>query len=262
MRISEAFQNKPLLIVYICAGDPSPDATPNLVRRLAKAGADIIELGLPHSDPIADGPTIQAAAQRAIAAGMNTDVYFEVASQADVDIPKVFMGYYNMVYARGLDRFADDCASSGISGMIVPDLPPEEAGPLKEACDGNGVDLIFLAAPNTPAKRLKLIQEQTSGFLYLVARTGVTGARSDIIDDTRRLIERVPAGDMPKAVGFGISTPEQAAEVIRAGADAAIVGSVCVDLIAKGEMGRLEQLIRDMKAAVEKAGKSKAPMVH
>ena len=262
MRISEAFQNKPLLIVYICAGDPSPDATPNLVRRLAKAGADIIELGLPHSDPIADGPTIQAAAQRAIAAGMNTDVYFEVASQADVDIPKVFMGYYNMVYARGLDRFADDCASSGISGMIVPDLPPEEAGPLKEACDGNGVDLIFLAAPNTPAKRLKLIQEQTSGFLYLVARTGVTGARSDIIDDTRRLIERVPKSDMPKAVGFGISTPEQAAEVIRAGADAAIVGSVCVDLIAKGEMGRLEQLIRDMKAAVEKAGKSKAPMVH
>jgi tryptophan synthase alpha chain len=262
MRISEAFHNKPLLIVYICAGDPSPDATPNLVRRLAKAGADIIELGLPHSDPIADGPTIQAAAQRAIAAGMNTDAYFEVASQADVEIPKVFMGYYNMVYARGLDKFADDCISSGISGMIVPDLPPEEAGPLKEACRERGVDLIFLAAPNTPAKRLKLIQEQTSGFLYLVARTGVTGARSDIIDDTRRLIERVPRSDMPKAVGFGISTPDQAAEVIRAGADAAIVGSVCVDLIARGETERLEQLIQDMKAAVKNAAKSNAPIVH
>ena len=110
MRISEAFANKPLLIVYICAGDPSPQATPDLVRRLEKAGADIIELGLPHSDPIADGPTIQAAAQRAIAAGMNTDVYFEVAAKSDVNIPKVFMGYYNMIYARGLDKFAEDCA--------------------------------------------------------------------------------------------------------------------------------------------------------
>jgi tryptophan synthase alpha chain len=259
MRISEAFKHKPLLIVYICAGDPSPQATPNLVRRLVKAGADIIELGLPHSDPIADGPTIQAAAQRAIAAGMNTDVYFDVASQADVDVPKVFMGYYNMVYARGLDKFAEDCAHSGISGMIVPDLPPEEAGPLKEACKRHGVDLIFLAAPNTPPSRLCMIQKETSGFLYLVARTGVTGAKSDVLQDTRDLIARVPDG-MPKAVGFGISTPEQAAEVISAGADAVIVGSACVDLIAKGEIERLENLVRGMKAAIVKA-KSKAPIV-
>ena len=106
MRISEAFEKGPLLIVYICAGDPTPEDTPDLVRRLEKAGADIIELGLPHSDPIADGPTIQAAAQRAIAAGMNTDVYFQAAAAAEVAIPKVFMGYYNMIYARGLDRFA------------------------------------------------------------------------------------------------------------------------------------------------------------
>ena len=252
MRISEAFANKPLLIVYICAGDPSPQATPDLVRRLEKAGADIIELGLPHSDPVADGPTIQAAAQRAIAAGMNTDVYFEAAAKADVSIPKVFMGYYNMIYARGLDKFAKDCAESGITGMIVPDLPPEEAAPLKEACDTFGVDLIFLAAPNTPPLRLKMIEEETSGFLYLVARTGVTGARSDVLQDTRDLIARVP-GNKPKAVGFGISTPEQAAEVIRAGADAAIVGSACVDLIAKGEIEQLESLVREMKAAVRAA---------
>jgi tryptophan synthase alpha chain len=252
MRISEAFANKPLLIVYICAGDPSPLATPDLVRRLEKAGADIIELGLPHSDPVADGPTIQAAAQRAIAAGMNTDVYFEAAARADVSIPKVFMGYYNMIYARGLDKFAKDCDESGITGMIVPDLPPEEAGPLKEACDAFGVDLIFLVAPNTPPARLRMIQEETSGFLYLVARTGVTGARSDILQNTRDLISRVP-GNKPKAVGFGISTPEQAAEVIRAGADAAIVGSACVDLIAKGEIDQLESLVREMKAAVRAA---------
>jgi len=260
MRISEAFGAKPLLIVYICAGDPSPAATPDLVERLARAGADIIELGLPHSDPVADGPTIQAAAQRAIAAGMNTDVYFQVASEADVDIPKVFMGYYNMIFARGLDKFAADCARSGISGMIVPDLPPEEAGPLHEACLRHGVDLIFLAAPNTPPARLEMIQKETSGFLYLVARAGVTGARSDILQDTRDLIARVPDG-VPKAVGFGISTPEQAAEVIRAGADAVIVGSACVDLIARGEIERLEQLVREMKAAIKAAKKSKAPIV-
>ena len=260
MKISEAFRAAPLLIVYICAGDPTPEATPDLVRRLAAAGADIIELGLPHSDPIADGPTIQAAAQRAIAAGMNTDVYFQVAEQADVAIPKIFMGYYNMVYARGLDRFAEDCARAGISGMIVPDLPPEEAGPLQEACHRHSVDLIFLAAPNTPPERLKMIEEETSGFLYLVARTGVTGAKCDVLQGTRDLIARVPEGK-PKAVGFGISTPDQAAEVIAAGADGAIVGSVCVDLIARGEIERLEQLVRDMKAAVKGAGKRKAPIV-
>jgi len=260
MKISDAFKEAPLLIVYICAGDPTPAATPQLVRRLAAAGADIIELGLPHSDPIADGPTIQAAAQRAIAAGMNTDIYFQVAAHANVPIPKVFMGYYNMIYARGLDKFADDCARSGITGMIVPDLPPEEAGPLQQACVRAGVDLIFLVAPNTPANRLKMIERETSGFLYLVARTGVTGARSDVLQSTRDLISRVP-GDKPKAVGFGISTPAQAAEVIAAGADGAIVGSVCVDLIAQGEIERLEQLIREMKAAVKSAANSKAPIV-
>lgn len=259
MRILEAFSHSPLLIVYICSGDPSPQATPDLVRRLASAGADIIELGLPHSDPIADGPTIQAAAQRAIAAGMNTDVYFDVASVAGDAVPLVFMGYYNMVYARGLDRFAKDCENSGISGMIVPDLPPEEAAPLKDACRRHGVDLIFLAAPNTPPARLKKIREETSGFLYLVARTGVTGARSDVLQDTKDLIARVPEG-VPKAVGFGISTPEQAADVIRAGADAAIVGSACVDLIAKGEIERLERLVKDMKEAITRA-KGKAPIV-
>jgi tryptophan synthase alpha chain len=262
MKISEAFHNRPLLIVYICAGDPTPEATPDLVKRLVRAGADIIELGLPHSDPIADGPTIQAAAQRAIASGMNTDVYFRVADEANVDVPKVFMGYYNMVYARGLEKFAKDCSKSGISGMIVPDLPPEEARPLKGACEKHGVDLIFLAAPNTPSERLRMIQEQTSGFLYLVARTGVTGARSDVLEDTRTLIARA-SGSVPKAVGFGISTPKQAAEMIRAGADAAIVGSACVDLIAKGEIDRLERLVRDMKEAVKAAATEmgKAPIV-
>lgn len=256
MRISEAFEYRPLLIVYLCAGDPSPEDTPELVRRMVRAGADIIELGLPHSDPIADGPTIQAAAQRAIAAGMNTDLYFQVAAEADVPVPKVFMGYYNMVYARGLERFAQDCALSGITGMIVPDLPPEEAAPLKEACGKYGVDLIYLVAPNTPPARVERIAEATGGFLYLVARTGVTGARSEVLQDTRDLIARVP-GNKPKAVGFGISTPAQAAEVIRAGADAAIVGSACVDLIAQGRIEELEALVGEMKEAVKEAGRAR-----
>jgi tryptophan synthase alpha chain len=256
MKISEAFKEAPLLIVYICAGDPNPEATPDLVRRLAAAGADIIELGLPHSDPIADGPTIQAAAQRAIAAGMNTDVYFRVAAEAQVPVPKVFMGYYNMIYARGLDRFAEDCSRSGISGLIVPDLPPEEAGPLKAACVAHGVDLIFLVAPNTPLERLNMIEKETSGFIYLVARTGVTGAKSDVLQSTRDLIARVPVGK-PKAVGFGISTPAQAAEVIAAGADGAIVGSVCVDLIARGKDEELIRLVREMKNALKAAGRAR-----
>lgn len=256
MKISEAFKEAPLLIVYICAGDPSPEATPELVRRLAAAGADIIEIGLPHSDPIADGPTIQAAAQRAIAAGMNTDVYFQVAAAADVPVPKVFMGYYNMIYARGLERFAEDCVRSGISGLIVPDLPPEEAGPLKAACAAQGVNLIFLVAPNTPSERLEMIEEETSGFLYLVSRTGVTGAKSDVLQSTRDLIGRA-ASSKPKAVGFGISTAAQAAEVIAAGADGAIVGSVCVDLIGKGKEEELMELVREMKKAVKAAGRAR-----
>src|SRR5512137_2377314 len=260
MKISKAFENRPLLIVYICSGDPSPQATVDLSKRIAKAGADIIELGLPHSDPIADGPTIQAAAQRAIAAGMNTDVYFETAAAIDVNIPKIFMGYYNMIYARGLDKFAADCARSGIGGLIVPDLPPEEASPLRKACLDHGVDLIFLVAPNTTPDRMNMILSQTSGFVYLVARAGVTGARKDMLQDTKSLIARVPS-KVPKAVGFGISNPDQAAEVIEAGADAAIVGSACVDLIAKGEIEELEHLIKDMKKAIKSARKEKAPIV-
>jgi tryptophan synthase alpha chain len=187
-----------------------------------------------------------------------------VAAEADVDIPKVFMGYYNMVYARGLEKFAQDCTRSGISGMIVPDLPPEEAGPLREACEKHGVDLIFLAAPNTPLERLRMIREQTSGFLYLVARTGVTGARSDVLEDTRTLIARASDG-VPKAVGFGISTPQQAAEMIRAWSGRYNRWLGRVDLIAKGEIDRLERLVREMKeavkAAAEGAAKGKAPIV-
>jgi len=168
----------------------------------------------------------------------------------------VFMGYYNMIYARGLERFAGDCARSGISGLIVPDLPPEEAGPLKAACAAQGVDLIFLVAPNTPPERLEMIEQETSGFVYLVARKGVTGAKSDVLQSTRDLVARA-ASSKPRAVGFGISTAAQAAEVIAAGADGAIVGSVCVDLIARGEEEKLMDLVTEMKKAIKAAGRAR-----
>jgi len=240
-----------LLITYFCAGDPDPQSVPRMVDLLVRAGADVVELGLPHSDPIADGPAIQAASQRAIEAGMNTDLYFEMISKTETDVPLVFMGYYNMIFRRGVERFAQDCASSGITGLIVPDLPMDEAGPLKEACTRLDLDLIYLVAPNTPPERIESIVEETSGFVYLVARSGVTGARRDLLDETKDLIDRVKT-DVPKAVGFGISTPEQAAEVIRSGADAAIVGSACVDLIARGDLVGLERLVGEMKEAIRR----------
>ncbi|OPX77685.1 MAG: Tryptophan synthase alpha chain [Methanosaeta sp. PtaB.Bin039] len=245
MRVADAFSSGPALIVYLCMGDPDIKTTIEAARRVIAAGADLLELGLPHSDPIADGPVIQAAAQRAIAAGMDTDRYFQAAGKIE-GIPKVFMGYYNMVFQRGVERFAADCAASGISGLIVPDLPPEEANPLMQACKRYDLDLIFLVAPNTPQQRAEEIAAMSSGFVYLVSRSGVTGARKEVLDSTRELIARVPAV-RPRAVGFGISTPDQAAQMVAAGAEGVIVGSACVDLVGQGRLDKLEELVMGMK---------------
>ncbi|ABK13991.1 MULTISPECIES: tryptophan synthase subunit alpha [Methanothrix] len=260
MSLYEVFRRCRPLIVYICAGDPSPDETVDIADRIVRAGADVLELGLPHSDPIADGPVIQAASQRAIAAGMNTDLYFDVASKID-GVPKVFMGYYNMVYRRGLERFVSDCRASGICGMIVPDLPMEESRPLREVTSRHGVDLINMIAPNTPDKRIRDIVSTSSGFVYLVARSGVTGARADLQESTKHLVERVPPV-IPRAVGFGVSRPEHAAELVRAGADGVIVGSACVDLIGKKELDQLEDLIRSMKKAISEVSVKSAASIH
>jgi tryptophan synthase alpha chain len=245
MRLAEAFRRRPLLIAYICAGAPSPEATVGIAELLARAGADVVEIGLPPSTRLP-----RSRIQRRPEGDRCGDEHrplLRVASTIQGHVPLVFMGYYNMVYQRGLDRFACDCGASGITGLIVPDLPPEEAGPLRAACRRADLDLISLVAPNTPAERIPYIAESSSGFLYLVARAGVTGARSEVLQSTKALIERVDT-ELPKAVGFGISTPEQAAEVIRAGADGAIVGSACVDLISRSDLVGLEELIRGMKA--------------
>ena len=253
MRIAEKFaelekKNEKALIAYVCAGDPSADDTKKIVHSLVKGGADIIELGLPFSDPVADGPTIQAAATRALAAGMTPDIYFEMAASIKEDVPLVCMTYYNLIYKRGTEKFAKDCAAAGITGIIVPDLPAEESDELHEACKNNGVDLIFLITPVTTDERMKTNLARTSGFVYIVSRLGVTGERVDVADSTKKILGRIHT-DIPRAVGFGISNKEQAAEVIKAGADAVIVGSAFVSIIASGDNvnERVEKLASELK---------------
>ncbi|MCZ7356670.1 MAG: tryptophan synthase subunit alpha [Candidatus Methanoperedens sp.] len=259
MKISEKFRElearkEGALIAYICAGDPTPVATKEYVTALVRGGADIIELGLPFSDPVADGPTIQAGIERALNGGMNPDIYFRTVGSLKVHIPLVVMTYYNLIFKRGLEKFVKDCGASGISGIIVPDLPVEESGELAAFCRQCDIDLIFLVAPTTTESRMKRILAQGTGFLYLVARLGVTGARSDIASATKELIKRVKT-KTPKAVGFGISNGRQASELIRAGADGVIVGSAFVDIIASGKdaSGRLEALARELKEGIRAA---------
>lgn len=239
------------LIAYLCAGDPTPDATADFVQALVRGGADIVELGLPFSDPVADGPTIQAASERALSAGMNPDIYFGLVASINVDVPLVCMTYYNLIFKRGIEKFVRDCVQSGISGIIVPDLPVEESGELASSCRKYGVDPIFLIAPTTTEERIERILQHGSGFVYLVSRLGVTGTRSDVSQTTTELLSRVKTR-IPKAVGFGISNGNQASEIIEGGADCVIVGSAFVDIIASGKdvTARLETLARELKDGV------------
>ncbi len=253
MRIADKFteleKNKEkALIAYVCAGDPSADATVEIVHSLVRGGADIVELGLPFSDPVADGPTIQAASTRALKAGMNPDRYFEMAASIKENVPLVCMTYYNLIYKRGTEKFARDCAEAGITGIIVPDLPAEESDELRDVCKKNGVDLIFLITPVTKGPRMEDILNRTSGFVYIVSRLGVTGERVDVAESTKNILGHIHT-DVPKAVGFGISNGKQAAEVIKTGADAVIVGSAFVNIIAsdKNVNERIEKLASELK---------------
>jgi len=255
MRISERFKelekkHEKALILYISCGDPSAEDTVRIARGVMDAGCDILELGLPFSDPIADGPVIQAASQRAIAKGMNTDKYFETCKKIS-GAPKVCMTYYNLIYSYGLERFADSCAASDITGLIVPDLPPEEAGPLKKACDNAGVDLIYIVSPQTSNARLALIKKsmgKSKGFIYLQSVLGVTGARESMKLDLEKKISEVKKFfGMPVAVGFGVSRPEQVSGLAKQGADGIIVGSAVVKMIAEGE--DINAFVRELKRA-------------
>lgn len=228
-------------IAFVTAGDPDIGTTKKIILELERSGADMIELGIPFSDPMADGPTIQASYERAVKAGVHlTDVLKLVAEVRKVSqIPLVLFGYYNPVFSYGLKKFAKDAAASGADGVLIVDLPPEESGELKGELDRNGVDLIFLLTPTSDDKRMRLVASKASGFVYFVSVAGVTGARTSVAGDLHRNVRRVRKfTGLPLGVGFGISTPQQAKEVCRS-ADAAVVGSALVSIISKNKGPKL-----------------------
>ena len=260
MSLADAFSGEPAFVPYLAAGDPDYESSIEYVEALARGGADVIELGLPFSEPIAEGPTIQEAVVRSLEAGMTPSRFFEFVEQLDVDVPLVCMTYYNLIYQFGTEQgprpFVEKAAEVGIEGFVVPDLPAEESGPLRKACDEFGLDLVFIVAPTTKGERLERMREQVSGYVYVQARLGTTGARDDVSDHTEASLARVADWDVPKAVGFGIKTGEHAERIVSAGADGIIVGSALVDIVAKGhENGdatadvatRLEEKARELK---------------
>ncbi len=222
------------LVTFITAGDPDPETSKALVRRLPKAGADLIELGMPFTDPMADGPSIQASSQRALRAGMTLDLTLDAVAdfrKTDSDTPIILMGYYNPIYSYGTDRFLKDAKEAGVDGLIIVDLPPEEDAELCEPAIAAGLNWIRLATPTTDEKRLPAVLKNTSGFLYYVSIMGITGTKQVQEDDVRAAVERLrDHTDMPIAVGFGIKTREDVRAITRS-ADAAVVGSAIVDKI-------------------------------
>jgi tryptophan synthase alpha chain len=241
-RISDTFLElegrgeRAALIAYIMAGDPDPSVTPAMAVAIAQY-ADIIELGIPFSDPIADGPTIQAAAERALQAGMRPREIFEIiaAIREETDTPIVVMGYYNPILRFGVEQFMKKLAMVGGDGVIIPDLPIEEACEVVRYARENKIDTIFLIAPTTPEDRIEQICAYSSGFVYLVSLLGVTGAREAVSGAVKTMIARVveKRPDIPPAVGFGVSKPEHVQEIVTSGAKGVIVGSAIVDLIEK-----------------------------
>lgn len=259
-RIDEAFADGPTFVPYLAAGDPSYRASLAYVRALIEGGADVVELGLPFSEPIAEGPTIQSAIVRSLQGGMTPRRYFEFVEELDSPVPVVCMTYYNLIYRYGEEEgpapFVRRAAEVGIDGFVVPDLPAEEAGPLRAACDEHGLDLISIVAPTTTEPRLEKLLDLCSGYVYVQARLGVTGARADISEQTAESLARLADSPLPKAVGFGISDGEQAASVVEAGADGVIVGSALVDIVAEGHeaddpveetAARLREKARELK---------------
>jgi len=227
-------ENRAGFVTYVMAGDPDAATTLSVLKGLPGAGADLIELGFPFSDPMAEGPTIQRAAQRGLRSGMTLQGTLDLVAafrEGDTDTPIILMGYLNPVLNRGFESFAAAAAKAGVDGLIVVDCPPEEADPLTDALEAEGIALIRLAAPTTDDARLPMVIRRTSGFLYYVSVAGVTGVKSADAADVAPAVERLrKASGLPVAVGFGIRTPDQAAAVARV-ADAAVVGSALVDEI-------------------------------
>lgn len=255
--ISKAFENGKAFIPFITSGDPDLETTEKLVYAMDEAGADLIELGIPFSDPTAEGPVIQEANIRSLSQGTTTDKVFEMVQKIrkNTQIPMVFMTYANVVYSYGIQRFTDRCAEVGIGGIILPDVPFEEKEEFDKPCAKSGIDLVSMIAP-TSHDRIKTIAAEARGFLYCVSSLGVTGVRSNITSDTGAMVSLVKeVKDIPCAIGFGVSTPEQARK-IAATSDGVIVGSAIVKIIAK--YGRdcvpyVADYVKSMKQAVMEA---------
>lgn len=255
IRIADAFRNGKAFIPFVTCGDPDLETTAAIVRAMAANGADLIELGIPFSDPTAEGPVIQGANIRALAGGVTTDKVFDLVREVrrDVTVPMVFMTYANVVYSYGPEKFIATCKDIGIQGLILPDIPFEEKEEFLDLCHTYGVDLVSLVAP-TSADRIAMIAREAEGFLYIVSSLGVTGTRTEISTDLDSIVKVVRENtDTPCAIGFGISTPEQCAKM-GAIADGAIVGSAIVKLVAqygKDAAGPVGEYVRSMKEALQ-----------
>lgn len=253
-KIKNAFFSGKAFIPFITCGDPDLQTTAKIVRAMEKSGADLIELGIPFSDPTAEGPVIQAANLRALTGGVTTDKIFDLVRdlRTDVKVPLVFMTYANVVFSYGTERFVRTCAEIGIDGIILPDVPFEEKGDFLSVCEQYGVDFISLVAP-TSEHRIAMIAREAKGFLYVVSSLGVTGVRSEIKTDISSITDMVRANSsVPCAVGFGISNPEQARKMA-AFADGVIAGSAIVRLV--GQYGRdcvpyVADFVKSMKDAI------------
>ena len=243
------------LIPYVTVGYPSVEDTLKVVPILADSGCDIVELGIPFSDPLADGATIQKASFHALKNGVTPKLCLEVAEKLSrkVDVPLVFMTYFNPVLSYGLDKFCGACARSGVDGLIIPDLPPDEGSELEEVTRKHNLDLIYLLAPTSSDERIRLVADRARGFIYLVSVTGVTGARASLPTELNSFVGRVrKAAKQPLCVGFGISTPEQARQVARM-ADGVIVGSRIIQLMETDGLESVGNFVRELRNTLDKA---------
>lgn len=253
-RIEQAFQNKKAFIPFVTGGDPTLEVTEKLLYAMEEAGADLIEVGIPFSDPIAEGVVIQEANERALSAGCTTDKLFDMIKRARqrVTVPMVFLTYLNPIYTYGKEKFMKRCVECGIDGIIVPDMPFEEKSELSGICEEYGVDIISLIAP-TSKERIRMIAKEAKGYIYCVSSLGVTGVRSEIKSDIAGMVKQVrETTNIPCAVGFGISTPEQARKMADV-SDGAIVGSAIVKLVAQyGEdcVPHVAEYVNSMKGAL------------
>ncbi|MFC1901076.1 tryptophan synthase subunit alpha [Chloroflexota bacterium] len=247
------------LITYVTVGYPNMGATLKVVPLLAEGGSDIIELGIPFSDPLADGVTIQASSYKALQNGVTPRKCLEVAAELrkKVDVPLIFMTYYNPVFSYGLDKFCGDCVSSGVDGLIIPDLIPEEGTEMGVNTIKHGLDLIYLLPPTSTEERIDTVADSSHGFVYLVSVTGITGARNSLPADLESFVKRVrKRSDKPLCVGFGIATPEQAAQVAGI-ADGVIVGSRIIQSMEADEsLEEVADLTRGLRDAIDKADKA------